>query len=205
MDFNKCVSELKELIEDIRSAAHKAHADVNQFYGSDKPYSYHLDCVVEYVIKYGHLVCDCQEDILPLFFGAYFHDSIEDARLTYNDVTKKAIAIGLTEKQAYMAAEIVYALTNDKGRTREERAGEQYYKGIRNTPYAPFCKMCDRLANLAFSAQMADRSNRHMSEVYRRELPHFLSSIKSADNSDIKFCVPSQMVDEAVALLSKVQ
>ena len=54
MDFNKCVSELKELIEDIRSAAHKAHADVNQFYGSDKPYSYHLDSVVEYVIKYGH-------------------------------------------------------------------------------------------------------------------------------------------------------
>ena len=51
MDFNKCVSELKELIEDIRSAAHKAHADVNQFYGSDKPYSYHLDSVVEYVIK----------------------------------------------------------------------------------------------------------------------------------------------------------
>jgi len=67
---------------------------------------------------------------VPLFFGGYYHDSIEDARLTYNDVMKVARNM-MTEEQALMATEIVYALTNEKGRTRAERAGEKYYQGIR--------------------------------------------------------------------------
>ena len=46
----------------------------------------------------------------------------------------------MTNEQCITAAEIVYALTNDKGRTRKERAGEHYYAGIRETPYAPFVK-----------------------------------------------------------------
>ena len=90
------------MIDDIRCAAHTAHSDVNQFYGNGLPYSYHLDSVARYAIKYGHLVCNRHQDVLPLMFGAYFHDSIEDARLTYNDVTKTALSIGLSEEQAYM-------------------------------------------------------------------------------------------------------
>ena len=135
-------------------------------------------------------------------FGAYFHDSIEDARLSYNDVTKKALEIGLSDVQAYMGAEIVYALTNEKGRTREERANQRYYEGIRLTPYAPFCKMCDRLANLNFSAQQIDKSNIHMLEVYRNELPHFITAIQPEKGMDIRRLVPDIMIAEAYSLLA---
>ena len=202
MNFTDSLSAHKHIIDDIRCAAHTAHSDVNQFYGNGLPYSYHLDSVAKYAIKYGHLVCDRQQDLLPLMFGAYFHDSIEDARLSYNDVSKIALSIGLSEEQAYMGVEIVYALTNEKGRTRKERANERYYEGIRLTPYAPFCKMCDRLANLAFSTQQRDKSNIHMLEVYRNELPHFITAIQPEKNIDIRLSVPDTMITEAYSLLT---
>jgi hypothetical protein len=148
--------------------------------------------VVSGIRDFGHLVCTRQTDVLPLFFGGYYHDSIEDARLTYNDVMKTARGM-LTEEQAFLATEIVYALTNDKGRTRAERAGEKYYKGIRETPYAPFVKLCDRLANVTYSCAGVDGSNIRMKEVYKSEMPHFLASI-NPHSQDPRFQVPQETV-----------
>ena len=128
-EFENYMQEYADRIEEIRLSAHSLHQSVNQTYGNDLPYGYHLDMVVNGIRDFGHLVCVAKDDVLPLFFGGYYHDSIEDARLTYNDVLKTARGF-MTEEQALMATEIVYALTNDKGRTRAERAGERYYKGI---------------------------------------------------------------------------
>ena len=166
-------------IEQIRQAAHELHQSVNQIYGDDLPYGFHLDMVVEGVTCYGHLVCAREEDVVPLFFGSYYHDSIEDARLTYNDVIRTARK-WMTEEQALMATEIVYALTNDKGRTRDERAGEKYYQGIRVTPYAPFVKLCDRLANVTYSCSVDNgKDGSRMREVYKGEMGKFLPSLIS--------------------------
>ena len=154
-------------IDEIRQSAHDLHQSVNQIYGDNLPYGFHLDMVVEGISRFGHLVCTCEDDVLPLFFGGYYHDSIEDARLTYNDVMARAKE-RMTEKQALMATEIVYALTNDKGRNRAERAGDAYYKGIRETPYAPFVKLCDRLANTAYSCSEEDGANNRMREIRSR-------------------------------------
>ncbi len=192
--FERFILTHTELLESIRHAAHQLHSSVNQYYDGDKPYAYHLDMVAEAAREFGHEVCDQEEDILPLLMGAWFHDSIEDARFSYNDMKKEAIRLGLTPEQAFMAAEIVYALTNDKGRTRAERAGEKYFSGIRQTPYAPFCKMCDRLANTTYSAQGTDDSNRRMLKVYKDEMPAFLQAIH-VEADDIRFRIPERMVD----------
>lgn len=180
-------------IEQIRRSAHELHQSVNQVYGDDLPYGYHLDMVVNGIRDFGHLVCAREEDVLPLFFGGYYHDSIEDARMTYNDVVKTARRF-LTEEQVLMAAEIAYALTNDKGRNRAERAGEKYYQGIRETPYAPFVKLCDRLANITFSCSGVNRDSLRMKEVYKAEMPHFLSSINPHRTDDCRFLVPQETV-----------
>ncbi|MBR1412444.1 MAG: hypothetical protein IJ577_04880, partial [Prevotella sp.] len=87
----------------------------------------------------------------------------------------------------------VYALTNEKGRTRAERAGEKYYQGIRETPYAPFVKLCDRLANITYSCSGVDGSNLRMKEVYKSEMPHFLQSI-NPHSDDIRFQLPQDTV-----------
>ena len=123
--FETYLKQYAQQIETIRQSAHELHRSVNQTYGDGLPYGYHLDMVVQGLHDFGHLVCVREEDVLPLFFGGYYHDSIEDARLTYNDVMKTARQY-LTEEQAIMATEITYALTNDKGRTRAERAGEKF-------------------------------------------------------------------------------
>ena len=193
---------ISEKIEEIRQSAHQLHARVNQFYDKVLPYSIHLDMTASVVERYFREVLTTEEDYLPLMFAAYYHDSIEDARLSYNDVTKIAKAY-MSDSQAFMAAEIVYALTNEKGRTRAERAGEKYYEGIRNTPYAPFTKLCDRIANVKYSHDHASVSNtnKRMKNVYLNELPSFLKSISSKHSDDKRFVVPEAMVKELYNLL----
>ena len=88
--YKDCISRHADVIEKIKLSAHKLHESVNQTYDKVLPYGYYLDMVVDAVHKYGHQVCANESDILPLFFGAYYHDSIEDARLTYNDVMRIA-------------------------------------------------------------------------------------------------------------------
>ena len=192
-EFQKYQEKYATQIEQIRLAAHELHQSVNQVYGDDLPYGFHLDMVAESVNSYGYLVCAREEDVVPLYFGSFFHDSIEDTRQTYHDVLKRARK-WMTEDQALMATEIVYALTNDKGRTRAERAGEKYYEGIRQTPYAPFVKLCDRLANVTYSCSVDNgRQGNRMREVYKEEMPHFLPSL-SSNSEDPRLQIPFDVV-----------
>ena len=199
-EYQALREKYKQPIEDIRLAAHELHQSVNETYGDGLPYGFHLDMVAEGVSNFGHLVCAREEDVVPLFFGSYFHDSIEDARKTYNDVMRIALK-WMTEEQALMATEIVYALTNDKGRTRAERAGEKYYEGIRQTPYAPFVKLIDRLANVTFSCSVDEGvDGSRMREVYKREMPHFLPSLCS-DCDDPRLKIPFEVVTVLAEIL----
>lgn len=198
-EFQACVEKHRPDIEEVRECAHMLHESVNQQYDKKYPYGFHLDMVADSVFKYGHLICQSEHDVLPLFFGAFYHDSIEDARMSYNDVTKAA-RLFMDDEQAYMAAEMVYALTNDKGRTRAERAGERYYQGIRETLYAPFLKLADRLANTTYSFTHCNKENVHMKEVYREEMPHFLEAI-NAHSDDPRLGLPQEMIDDIYKLL----
>ena len=177
-------------ISSIAKNAEQIHNEVNQKYDGES-YFVHLSSVAHYVEVYGHNVWENENDILPLIFGAYFHDFIEDARLTYNDV--KAIASKyMTSEQAYIATEIAYALTNEKGRNRAEKANDKYYLGIRETPFAPFVKMCDRFANMSYSSM----KNSRMIDVYKKELEHFLDCITTKDNSDCRFSIPTELIKD---------
>lgn len=191
-EFESYMEKYADRIEQIRESAHKIHNDVNQIYGEELPYGFHLDMVVNGIRNYGHFVCAREEDVLPLFFGGYYHDSIEDARMTYNDVMNVARTM-MTEEQALMGTEIAYALTNDKGRTRAERAGERYYQGIRQTPYAPFVKLCDRLANVSYSCSGMNPDSLRMKKIYKDEMGHFLSCI-DPHSDDPRLMVPEQTV-----------
>jgi hypothetical protein len=82
--------------------------------------------------------------------------------LTYND-----IKVATNED----IAEIVYALTNEKGKSRSERANDIYYNGIRSTPYASFVKICDRIANYKYSLE----NNSKMAIKYEQEMNYFKS------------------------------
>ena len=191
-EFQAYINKYTDVIEQIKESAHALHASVNQTYDKVHPYGFHLDMVADSVYKFGHLVCASEADVVPLFFGAYYHDSMEDARQTYNDVMRTAKK-WMSDDQALTATEIVYALTNDKGRTRAERAGDKYYRGIRETAYAPFVKLADRLANVTYSFTHGNDANVHTKQVYKSELPHFLEAI-NARREDIRFALPKEMI-----------
>ena len=188
------------MIMQMRIAAHALHESVGQRYGKRLPYGTHLDMVARAVIEYGDEVCQDESDIAPVMFSALFHDSIEDARQTYNDTLRTARTF-MADDKARLAADIVYALSNDKGKTRAERAGDSYYKGIRETPYAPFIKFADRLANMRFSAECALLGDSHMKEVYAKELPHFIGCLTSdIGSADVRRRIPRAMIEECERL-----
>lgn len=144
-----------------RDFAIEAHASVNHTYDG-KPYAVHLEIVAASGEKHLHLIpAENRADVLA---ACWLHDTIEDCRLTYNDVKAE---FGET------IAELVYALTNEKGRTRKDRANAVYYEGIRNTPNAVFVKLCDRLANIRYSAG----SNSRMLAVYQKEHDDFIAAL----------------------------
>ena len=198
MTFEAFIKANAQVIEEIRLTAWNLHESVGQTYDKTLPYGHHLSMVADAAVKYGYEVINDESDIIPVVFAAYFHDSIEDARLTYNDVVSVAERF-MNPEQSVIAAEIVYALTNDKGRTRKERAGEHYYAGIRETPYV---KLCDRLANMTYSFNGTNDSNNHMHEVYQSEWPHFINAI-TMNGADIRFGLPKDMVSEVESLFAR--
>ena len=169
--FNAFLGAKEDIELEIRKKANEVHTAVNQWY-DEKPYFYHLNKVAEHVIEYLPSIIEKEDDIFPVIFSAYFHDSIEDARLTYNDV-KKIASQFMSDSQAFLATEIVYALTNEKGRNRHERANDKYYQGIRECKYAPLVKACDRLSNYEYAKSTKSK----MVKCYEKEMDEFINHI----------------------------
>ena len=181
--------------------ASKCHEDVNQKF-DDKPYSVHLSAVLEAALQYSQYFPDDVNDYLDVIaFAACFHDTIEDARLTYNDVLKIATKELGDKDKGVMAAEIVYALTNEKGRNRAERANDRYYAGIRTTPFASFVKFCDRYANMKYA--FANKTS--MAKKYAQELPHFIESLIDPREPNYEFGVPIELITAVKSFVSETK
>ena len=191
---------MEDLIKTMLNTAGIIHAEVNQFF-DDKPYVFHLKAVLENAMKYGKYFPEFEKYKYIIAFGACFHDTIEDARLTYNDVLKESKRFFDNDIEAIMATEIVYALTNEKGRNRAERANEKYYEGIRTTPFAAFIKVCDRYANMKYS--FANKTS--MAKKYAQELPHFIKSLVDPKELDYKFGVPIELITAVKNLVGETK
>ena len=141
------------------------HCSTNHYYDTYLPYEFHLRMVAQVASENIHLIPnsnDGEESFRDsVILAAWGHDLIEDTRVSYNDVK---------EKLGFTAAEIIYAVSNEKGKNRKERANEKYYEGIRNTPGAVFVKLCDRIANVQYSKMTKSR----MFDMYKKENDDFI-------------------------------
>lgn len=145
------------------------HASVNHTYG-DLNYSVHLDMVFKYAYKYRHLI-DSEVEI-DVFKASFLHDTIEDCRVNYGTLLKEF---------GQKTADIVYALTNEKGKTRKERASKKYYNDMKGVEGAVFLKICDRLANV----NHALGSNKQLLQMYKKEQSEFAYILFSLRYSDM--------------------
>jgi (p)ppGpp synthase/HD superfamily hydrolase len=162
------------------------HKETNHMYDKYLPYEFHLRMVVQVFNDFKHLLpkklftrseevyrgsweeYDITHDVIEI--ACYGHDLIEDTRVSYNDVRSNLDEYYNTKSPI---ADIIYALTNEKGKNRQERANDKYYEGIQNTPGAVFVKLCDRIANVQYSKMTKSK----MFEMYKKENDNFMGKL----------------------------
>lgn len=150
----------------------------NQAYNEEVPYVVHLEAVVSLLKRYGftEAVMEC---------GGWLHDTIEDTGTNY-----KAIL----ERFGKDVAELVYAVTSELGRNRDER-NEKTYPKIRGNSMATALKLADRIANLEYG--MANGGT--MFGKYQKEYPGFKKAIRVTEGEDPRV---SRMWDHVDRLFS---
>ena len=141
-------------VEDAKMLAVRMHGlqEYDNF-----PYHKHLQDVVDVLIEFGYT----HEDQLC---AGYLHDVLEDTPLNYNDI---AGTFGLD------VAEMVYGVTDELGRSRQERK-EKTLPKTRSIPTCIPIKLADRVANMRNSIA----GNHSMANKYAKEYSHFKKSLQ---------------------------
>ncbi len=143
------------LVDKAQAWSTECHASTNHLYDG-MPYAVHLGLVASIGGQFIHAIPEADRE--AVLAACWAHDTIEDTRQTYNDVKN---VLG------ECVADIFFALTNEKGKTRKDRANAKYYRGIRETKYATFVKLCDRIANAHYSrATGSSMFNAYIKENY---------------------------------------
>lgn len=145
----------------IIAFALSAHQDTNQKYDGH-PYALHLAMVVQVANRFMDVIPNSMQE--TMINACWLHDVIEDCRMTYSDLRRVA---------GDDVANVVYAVTNEKGKNRTERASDKYYEEMIKVPFARFVKMCDRIANIEYSIETLSR----MRLVYAKENETFIAKL----------------------------
>jgi (p)ppGpp synthase/HD superfamily hydrolase len=132
------------------------HTSINQLYAG-LPYSFHLGQAVDFAFEFIDLLTEEEAEIV--ISATWLHDTMEDTGATYNNI-KNEFGIKI--------ADVVYNLTNEKGKDRKERAVKTY-PGIAACKLSVYTKNSDRLANTNFSFE----SGSSMYRKYKGEYPYY--------------------------------
>lgn len=148
-----------------------------QIYNDEVPYVDHLTEVFAVVKRF------CLSDDPVIACAAWLHDAIEDTRTSYNDI-KKRFGVDV--------AELVYAVTDERGRDRTERHVKTYPK-IKGNIKATQLKLADRIANVEYGSATGGKQ-----AMYRDEHNEFEESIRVREGEPI---VTSRMWDHLHRIL----
>lgn len=133
----------------------------NQKYDNQHPYSFHLKIALGNFEKFKYLLDKGDWEVVECAVAG--HDLIEDARVTYGDLTSK-FGNGIFAREL---AEIIFTCTEEKGRNRDERHNEKYYEGFADNKLAAFVKLCDIAANVSYSVL----THSSMGKKHKKEWP----------------------------------
>lgn len=168
---------MSELIfKNLREIARKQYNDANCRYDNNE-YIYHIDMVINFLTKY-ILVFKNSKDAENTLIAALYHDSIEDAKQSYNDILE---IIGKD------AADVVLAVTDVLAENRLMKHLLTMGKTVMNYR-AIILKMCDILANVTYSKASGSSMYKKYVEEYQYRKPIFkkaLSWYKSEFDQEI--------------------
>ena len=125
------------------------------------PYEKHLRDVIEVIVRFF-------KDDETLIISGWLHDAIEDTYLTYSKIKHTF---------GFEVAEIVFAVTDELGRNRQERHDKTYPKIVLCGWKAVAVKLADRIANVEHSLN----NNHALFNMYRKEYPEFSKALYFPD------------------------
>ncbi len=135
-------------IREARMISIQAHG--NQTYDEIYPYYKHTDDVVDILIRFGYGG--------KFLIAGHLHDIIEDTSLSYNKIKR---VYGLE------VAEMVYCVTDELGRNREEKKRKTLPKTASNSD-AIILKLADRIANIEHGGKI---------DMYAKEYDQFKGAL----------------------------
>ncbi len=154
---------------------HQHDVECNQKYDGNLPYSFHLNLVAKQVERFKTLLS--YEDYQLALMGAWGHDLIEDARVTYNDVQFFRHPDPRSPLDGYILkpelADIIYACTELRGHNRSERHAQEYFDTLKLNRLGIFVKLCDIIANVNYGLLTGSG----MYGKYQDEFPHLQSQL----------------------------
>ena len=162
MKLYKLTETQEHQFQIIKSWAIEKHRQSGCLY-SGYDYDLHINSVVNVGRKYLHLIDE--EARFDTLAAAACHDLIEDCRVNWNE---------LAAKTSPRPADIVYAVTDELGRNRTERA-EKTHPKIAALKEATFVKLDDRISNMKFSYFVND--DKGMFIKYKNEFPKFFKAL----------------------------
>lgn len=126
--------------------ATEEHRAINQNYDSNLDYAAHLSICASLLNCYLSFMSEedkSEFNIKALKAAIWLHDLIEDShRVNYHTIL---------DKFGKDVAEIVFLVTDNKGRNRAERHNEVYFSEIAASMDASLVKICDFYANSLYS------------------------------------------------------
>jgi (p)ppGpp synthase/HD superfamily hydrolase len=151
------------MVEKMKELAFRMHNQPSecQRYGN-APYSKHLEDVVAVIKRYLYLIPEDKRDIV--LASGYGHDLLEDTEVSESYLIRTF---------GFEVADIIYRVSNERGRDRKERNFKTYPKIWRNQ-FAIFVKLCDRIANTTNSKN----TGHSMYRKYKTEYPVFRYALK---------------------------
>lgn len=147
-----------DILRDAFEFALKWHGD--QKYASEHPYIVHLYDVVQVLIEFGY------RDETKILCAAWLHDVIEDTPCNYSNIESKF---------GYEIADIVYAVTDELGKNRDQRK-EKTFPKLNGYPSAQIVKLADWIANV----RQCYRNKHKMFKRYKKDYNLFVKYMDQA-------------------------
>jgi len=129
------------------------------------PYTFHLNQVYNILKMFG-----CNGELV--LSGAWLHDVIEDTECLYEDVF---------EVFGKDLADLVYLVTDKRGKNRKERQ-ERTYPAIAGNTVARILKIADRIANMTQSQHEKEKQWL----MYVKEYVYFKETLYVDDITDVE-------------------
>jgi len=145
----------EKIYKEARMVAVRAHS--NQDYDGVFPYEKHIDDVIDVLKRFGYSG--------KYIVAGYLHDVMEDNGLSYGKIKRHF---------GKEVAEMVYCVTDELGRDREEKKRKTLPKTASN-PDAIILKLADRIANLEHGGKL---------DMYRKEHKEFKQMLFANTPSD---------------------